>query len=91
MKNQDFGTVDYEGYHLTVTDNAYLTNRCFPGWFGEAEEGESYTAEYEAPSKDNEGNSYRVRWQFEVVKGQELEDEGAYPWDNEHVSQIIED
>lgn len=66
-----FGTVVFEGTEYTLTDQADYTNRVYPGWWGDAQEGEEYTVEFGCPAVDEAGNIYRVTWQFEVVKGEE--------------------
>lgn len=83
-----YGKVFWMGNVYHVYDRAELTNRVFHGWFGDAEEGESYTTEYVAHAYDSRGTEYRVYWQFDVVRGEEPEDEGDYPWDDEHVSSV---
>ena len=87
---QDFGTATFEGKTYTLDCVAYLTNNVFLGWFGDAAEGESYTAEYEATAHDTDGTNYGIRWQFETVKGQEPEDESDYPFDDQHITAAIE-
>ena len=74
------GTVDFEGKTYALKRQAELTNRVFPGWFGDAAEGEEYTTEYGAPAIDEDGNEYWVTWQFNEVKGEESDDCGSYPW-----------
>lgn len=84
----EFGTITYEGNSYELTDNCFLTNRLFDGWWGDAEEGEEYTSEWEAPARDETGNIYRVTWQFEAIKGEEPEDDG-WPWENdEHIINV---
>lgn len=85
----NFGTVNHNGKIITLTDSATLTNRVFTGWFGDASDGENYTAEYKAGGIDSNGDFVEVYWQFGEVKGQETEDEGSYPWDNEHITQVV--
>lgn len=86
-----FGTVDVEvkGLELTfwLTSQAELSNRVFDGWWGDAEEGEPYTAEWSCPAIDMDGNEYEIVWQFDEVKGQEREPD-AYPWDVDHITRI---
>lgn len=82
--NKDFGTITYNEVEYRLEEDATLSNRVFPGWWGDAEEGESYTAEYQARATGPDGNDYMVYWQFEEVKGKEPEDESNYPWENIH-------
>lgn len=70
---RQFGTVAHEGNVYWLTQHPDYSNRPFGGWWGDAQEGESYTAEFEADAVDGAGDVYRVRWQFEVVKGEEPE------------------
>lgn len=85
MDKTDYGEVEYQGKEYTLAEQATLSNRMFPGWFGDAEEGEPYTAEYQAAAVDNGGESYMVLWHFETVRGEEPWDESDYPFDNDHV------
>lgn len=86
-----YGTVEikYLGLELTfwLTDRAELSNSVFDGWFGDAQEGESYIAEYCSPAIDMHGDHYKICWQFEAVKGEEPEPD-TYPFDNDHISHI---
>lgn len=89
MATTNFGTVNHNGKVITLTDQAVLSNRVFTSWWGDASEGESYTAEYHANGVDENGNDVMVYWQFDEIKGQEPEDESNYPWDDEHVSKVV--
>lgn len=86
-----YGTVNVEvkGLELTfwLTSQAELSNRVFGGWWGDAQEGEPYTAEWSCPAIDMDGNEYEIAWQFDEVKGQEREPD-AYPWDVDHITRI---
>jgi len=64
-------------------------NRVFPGWWGDASEGEEYITEFDCPAIDAEGNKYRVIWRFDAIKGSEPEDNGGWLW--EDVSEVRED
>lgn len=81
--------ITYKGKKITVEDEAVLSNRVFTGWWGDAEEGDEYTAEYHANGTDEDGNSVMVYWQFGEIKGEEVEDASDYPWDAEHVSKVV--
>lgn len=73
---------------LTSEGNATLTNRVFSLWYGKAEEGEEYISEWQEIAKDEDGNEYRIIWQFDVIKGFEPYDE-ELPWDNlDNISRI---
>lgn len=86
---KQYGEIEYEGKAYALTEQAVLSNRVFPGWWGDAKAGESYTAEYQAHAMDCDGRKYLVRWQFETVKGEEPEDESYYPFDDDQVTQLI--
>ena len=86
---QKFGKVAHEGKEYTLAQVADYSNRVFPGWWGDVQEGEEYTAEFSASAYDNDGNSYMIYWQFDSVKGQEPEDLSNYPWDDEHISLVV--
>lgn len=83
-----YGKILWGGNVYHLTEQAELTNRVFHGWWGDAQEGETYTTEYSASAFDNDGNQHRVYWQFEVVKGQEPEDDGDYPWTDDNISNV---
>lgn len=76
----EYGTVTFDGVEYVLDSIAEYSNRVFPGWWGDADEGESYVAEFSAAAHDSEGNDYAVYWQFAEIKGQEPEDLGLYPW-----------
>lgn len=76
----NFGTINQDGNEYTLTQEADYSNRVFPGWYGDAQEGESYTAEFSAAAVDANGDTHRVYWQFDEVKGQERADAGSYDW-----------
>jgi hypothetical protein len=84
-----FGTVVYEGKVYWLTAVADFSNRPFPGWWGDAQEGDLYTAEFSCPAVDGAGDEWLVYWQFEAVKGQEPEDNGAWPWDEENIARVV--
>lgn len=89
-KMKNYGTVNsYKGKTYRLTEYATLSNRVFPGWFGDAEDGKTYTAEYQAMAVDKSGNECIVYWQFDTVKGEEPEDESNYPWDDSHVTNVV--
>ena len=78
----NYGTVNYEGQTITLTQDAYQTSRLFDGCFQNAEMGEAYIDEWRAEGVDNQGNEVVVTWHFEQVKGQEMEAE-FLPWEDE--------
>lgn len=84
---QKFGTVEYQDETYTLTQVADYSNRVFPGWFGDAQEGEAYTTEFSAKALDDDGNEYQVYWMFDTVKGEEPADNGNWPWDE--VARIV--
>jgi hypothetical protein len=69
----DYGTAILVGERFQLTAEVELSNRIFPGWFGDVETGESYIAEFNAPAIDSKGNRWLLFWQFEQVKGCEEE------------------
>lgn len=75
---------------LTSDGDASLTNRVFHLWYGNAEEGEEYISEWQEIAKDNDGNEYRITWQFDVIKGYEPYDD-EWPWDDlDHIAIVQE-
>jgi hypothetical protein len=78
----DYGTIAYEGMTLTLTEQAELSDRVFPGGWDDAEEGEEYFAEYSAPAVDGQGEKYTVYWRFRQIKGEEGPEDDL-PWDND--------
>jgi hypothetical protein len=85
----DYGTVTHEGTTYTLTQQAYPSGRVFTGWWGDASEGEEYTAEYEAHAVDAKGDEYIVRWHFDAVRNEEPEDEGNWPWFDDNIVAVI--
>ena len=76
-----------ESYWIDTEKDIYPSNRVFPGWWGDAKEGETYYAEYIGIAT-KENKFYDIYWQFLIIKGCEPEDESDYPWDNEHISNV---
>ena len=68
-----FETYDFEGKKYTAKEEMQQTNRVFPGWYGDAEEGDSYTDEWSADGYDEDGNEVCIIMRFEQVRGEELE------------------
>ncbi|MDR1685203.1 MAG: hypothetical protein LBR82_01975 [Desulfovibrio sp.] len=60
-----------DGRVLTVTRHAELTNRVFPGWFGDVKDGEEYVSEWDILAVDADGEEYRIIYQYDLVKGEE--------------------
>lgn len=73
---------------LTSDDECFLTNYVFPGWHGDAAEGEEYTSQWQVYAEDSDGERYLITWGFPAVKGQEPEDDGDWPWDNEQYMSV---
>lgn len=84
-----FGTVTHEGTAYTLAEVATLSNRPFAGWWGDAEDGDEYTSEWVARAIDDAGDEYQVYWQFDAIKGEEPEDDGNWPWDDEHIARVV--
>lgn len=80
---EKFGSVEFNGKKYALMAQAELTNRLFDGGFQGAETGDEYTTEYSAPAMGEDGEEYVVRWQFDVIKGEEPADED-HDWDNVH-------
>ena len=76
-----FGDVTIDGKIYSLTEQAELTNRVFPGWWGDAESGETYTSEWSARAIGPDGEPYEMIWQFEQVKGSEQEPD-TLDWDD---------
>lgn len=77
--------INYE--ELEMDGDVEFTNRVFPGWWGDAEEGEGYIAEYADTGYSPDGEKYIVEYQFDLVKGEEPEPDDL-TFDVEHVSRI---
>jgi hypothetical protein len=79
-----------DGRELHVVQQAELTNRVFPGWFGDAKEGEEYTAEYFLVAEDADGERYVIVYQFDEAKGEE-DDPDTLPWDEiSRITEVVE-
>lgn len=84
-----YGTVTHDGTTYTLTQQAYQTSRMFHGWWGDAGEGDAYTAEYEAAAVNSDGDECIVRWHFDAIKGEEPEDEGNWPWFDDNIVAVM--
>ena len=78
----DVATVEFEGKTYTLQSQAEYSNRVFDGWWGDAQGGDEYIAEFSAPAVDDEGIPYEVYWQFTHIRNQEPEDLSNLDWDN---------
>lgn len=65
------GEVSYQGKTFALLAQAEPTNRVFPGWWGDAREGEEYIQEWSAPAIGQDGEEYVTIWQCDAVKGQD--------------------
>lgn len=73
---------------LESDDECYLTDREFRGWWGDAETGGAYQAEWACLATDNNGERYEIVWRFDETKGSEREAEDL-PWDSaEHIHAV---
>lgn len=79
----NYGTVNFQGVEYALITEASLTNRVFPGWWGDAKDGEEYASEFSAKAVDAEGNEYIATWQFDQTKGAEIDDD-CLDWDSVH-------
>lgn len=75
-----FGTVTFNGKTYALINDASRTNSVFPGWFGDAAEGEEYIDDWSAAGIDADGNKVVIRWQFCQVRGEEVADD-ELDWD----------
>ena len=81
--------VTFEGKTYRVNGSlAYQTNRVFFGWHNDVEQGETYIDEWAEDGEDMSGIPVRVTWQWEMVKGEEPEDGGDYPWCDENIVEV---
>jgi hypothetical protein len=78
MDNKD--TVTFKGKTYSLDTQAEPTSRLFDGGFQSAKEGETYTDEWGAYATGPDGEQVMIVWQWQMVKGQEPEDGGDYPW-----------
>lgn len=79
-----------ETIELNSDDECFLTNRVFPGWWGDVSDGEEYQSEWACYAEDKDGERYKIVWMFPAVKGDEPEDGGDWPWDNDELIYKIE-
>lgn len=83
-----YGEVRYAGKRYALIEVAVLTNRVFTGWFGDAADGEEYVSEWAANAIGMDGNQYVVKWQFDLIRGEEPEDDSNLPWDDERITDV---
>lgn len=81
-------TYTHNGRTFTLTADADFSSRVFPGGWHDAEDGEEYVSEWDAPAVDAEGEKYIVRFHFYASKGGELEPD-YFPWDDEHIVDVF--
>ena len=70
-------------------DEFSLSNRVFAGCWQDAKEGEEYWSEWVGYGKDKDGNEYKIIFHFKAVKGEEPDDDGSWPWDEEHIESCV--
>lgn len=80
--------IKHDGLELTTDDQCTLTNRVFPGWHGDASDGEKYLAEWSTSAEDEKGNKYNVIYQFLLIKGSEPEDDMLDWCDDDNIYKI---
>jgi len=76
-----FGTVTLNSKIYALINDASRTNSVFPGWFGDAVEGEEYIDDWSAAGIDADGNEVVICWQFDQVRGEEVADD-ELAWDH---------
>jgi hypothetical protein len=79
---EKFGFVDFDGKKYALLCQAELTCALFPGCWSEAQAGDEYAAQWAAPAVDINGNEFKVVWEWQETKGEELEDASGYDWDD---------
>lgn len=78
-----YGEIIFQGRCYALLADPSLTNRLFDGgWNPYLQDGDEYISEWSAPAIGDNGEEYVVIWRFATVKGQELEDDGDWPWGN---------
>lgn len=75
--------VELAGKKYAVISQPELSNRIFPGWWGDADQGEEYMSEWVAPAISQDGHNVAIVWRFDEVKGLER-GENDYEWDAVH-------
>jgi len=80
--------VRHNGNNYLVNGQAELSNRVFFGWWGDAQYGEEYTAEWEADGEDESGIPVIIRWQMTMVKGNEPEDGADWDFSDSNISKV---
>lgn len=70
-----FGSYELDGKTYYASRQMERTNRVFPGWFGDASEGNEYADEWSAPGYDEQGNKVEIYMVFTQIKGEEMEDD----------------
>lgn len=89
----DYGTITHNGNTITLTNQAYLTNRVLTEYADDLQyngSGDSYMTEWAAAGIDEAGQSVRVYWHFEVAREDKTvvgdydynTEADGYDWDN---------
>jgi len=64
---------------LISDDNNVLTDREFPGWWGNADDGDTYISQWVCDAVGHDRCNYQIIFEFPAVKGDEPDDDG-WPW-----------
>lgn len=81
MKMKFTRKIELNGKTYMGDGEAAETNRVFPGWAGDAPEGESYVSEWAESAIDDGGHLVSIIYQFDLIKGGEP-DPDRMDWDN---------
>ena len=82
-RNNDFGTVEFNGKEYALTTDADFTGRQldYPKNYNDVEDGDEYEFELSASGTNDKGNEVTVYWIFSCTKGNEQELD-SFDYDN---------
>jgi len=99
MKNQDYGTVNFNGITYTLTSQAEMTNRLINNIsnnYNDVDDGEEYQFELSASAEYDDGNPENenlttgtIYWVFTGTKGENDPELDSYNYDD--VDRFVED
>lgn len=87
----DFEAAEIEEIGAKPIDQATLTNRVFPGWWGDAQDGEEYIEEWEEHYIADNGQEFSAIYHFTNLRGEDGTAPDDLTWDEDHIWMVKTD
>lgn len=81
-------TVTFKNQTYTIDGEGYPTCAVFAHSIHSAADGETYTDQWQDRGTDSHGNRVIITWEWEMVRGEEPEDGGDYPWYDSNIVRV---